>query len=180
MPSYALVHVRTAKRVCGRLRQTVEALISFWVDRRSGSSSTIVRNGNGCQGVSTLGGRWPLRAASPRCSARTLLDVPPHKTGTAFTRPVDPILGQALDIWQAMCPTQPQFLDRPTDERVDLLFAFRARRVSSSFRQQRDHLDALPRGRCPAADVRGSITSHRARPEIASQLYSAKELMTEV
>lgn len=30
----------------------------------------------------------------------------------------------------------------------------------------------------PDADVRGSITSRRARPEIASQLYNAKEPMT--
>jgi hypothetical protein len=30
----------------------------------------------------------------------------------------------------------------------------------------------------PAADVRGNITSHRARSTIASQLYNAKEPMT--
>jgi integrase len=30
----------------------------------------------------------------------------------------------------------------------------------------------------PAADVRGSITSHRAGSRIASQLYNAKEPMT--
>ena len=30
----------------------------------------------------------------------------------------------------------------------------------------------------PAADVRGKITSHRARSTIASQLYNAKEPMT--
>ncbi|MET8630973.1 hypothetical protein ABZW30_46085 [Kitasatospora sp. NPDC004669] len=26
-----------------------------------------------------------------------LLDVPTHKTGTAFTRPVDPLLGKAIE-----------------------------------------------------------------------------------
>jgi hypothetical protein len=30
----------------------------------------------------------------------------------------------------------------------------------------------------PAADVRGNITSHRARSTVASQLYNAKEPMT--
>ncbi|WP_331773151.1 hypothetical protein OG948_58070 (plasmid) [Embleya sp. NBC_00888] len=30
----------------------------------------------------------------------------------------------------------------------------------------------------PAADVRGTITSHRARSTIASRLYNAKEPMT--
>jgi integrase len=29
-----------------------------------------------------------------------LLDVPVHKTGTAFTKPVDPILGKAVEAWQ--------------------------------------------------------------------------------
>jgi hypothetical protein len=69
---------------------------------------------------------------SPQVLARDavcLLDVPAHKTGTAFTKPVDPILGHAIDAWQALRPSQPQLLDRRTGERVDLLFAFRARRV---------------------------------------------------
>ncbi|MFB6717387.1 MULTISPECIES: hypothetical protein [unclassified Streptomyces] len=30
----------------------------------------------------------------------------------------------------------------------------------------------------PTADIRGNITSHRARSTIASQLYNAKEPMT--
>src|SRR2546430_17403885 len=34
------------------------------------------------------------------------------------------------------------------------------------------------KGGVPAADVRGAITSHRARSTIASQLYNAKEPMT--
>ena len=37
-----------------------------------------------------------------------LLDVPVHKTGTAFTKPVDPIVGQAIDAWQALRPAQPR------------------------------------------------------------------------
>jgi integrase len=36
-----------------------------------------------------------------------LLDVPVHKTGTAFTKPVDPIIGQAIDAWQTLRPGQP-------------------------------------------------------------------------
>lgn len=93
-----------------------------------------------------------------------LLDVPPHKTGTAFTKPVDPILGQALDIWQAMRPTQPQFLDRRTGERVDLLFAFRARRDSLSYINNTVIPMLCHKAGVPAVDVRGSITSHRAGP----------------
>jgi integrase len=82
--------------------------------------------------------RWqhdstPIAGNSPQVLARDavcLLDVPAHKTGTSFTKPVDPILGQAIEAWQAVRPAQPQLTDRRTSERADLLFAFRARRIS--------------------------------------------------
>jgi hypothetical protein len=41
-------------------------------------------------------------------------------------------LGQAIDAWQAVRPDQPPFVDRSSNEHVDLMFAFPARRVSSS------------------------------------------------
>jgi integrase len=107
-----------------------------------------------------------------------LLDVPTHKTGTAFTKPVDPILGQALDAWQAVRPDQPTFTDRRTGERVDLLFAFRARKVSSAYINNTVIPMLCRKAGVPATDVRGNITSHRARSTIASQLYNAKEPMT--
>jgi integrase len=107
-----------------------------------------------------------------------LLDVPAHKTGTAFTKPVDPILGQSLDTWQAVRPAQPRLLDRRTNEKVDLLFAFRARRVSSYYINNTVIPMLCRKAGVPAADVRGNITSHRARSTIASQLYNAKEPMT--
>ena len=46
-----------------------------------------------------------------------LLDVPAHKTGTAFTKPVDPLLGQAIEAWEAVRPTQPADA-RPQDRRA--------------------------------------------------------------
>ena len=107
-----------------------------------------------------------------------LLDVPTHKTGTAFTKPVDPILGQALDAWQAVHPAQPKFTDRRTGELVDLLFAFRARKVSTSYINNTVIPVLCRKAGVPAADVRGNITSHRARSTIASQLCNAKEPMT--
>jgi integrase len=45
-----------------------------------------------------------------------LLDVPVHKTGTAFTKPVDPIVGQAIETWQALRPAQPRRTDRKTGD----------------------------------------------------------------
>ena len=78
-----------------------------------------------------------------------LLDVPTHKTGTAFTKPVDPLLGQAIEAWQAVRPAQPKMLDRKTGERVDFLFAVRARRVAKHYINDEDHPDALRQGRRP-------------------------------
>ena len=54
----------------------------------------------------------------PRRDAVCLLDVPVHKTGTAFTKPVDPLVGQAIEAWQALRPEQPTRLDRKTSEQV--------------------------------------------------------------
>ena len=107
-----------------------------------------------------------------------LLDVPTNKTGTAFTKPVDPILGQVIDTWQALRPDQPPLLDRRTGENVDILFAVRAHRISTAYINNTVIPMLCRKAAVPAADVRGAITSHRARSTIASQLYNAKEPMT--
>ena len=107
-----------------------------------------------------------------------LLDVPVHKTGTAFTKPVDPLVGQAIEAWQALRPEQPTRPDRKTGEQVDLLFSIRAHPVAKNY-INRSLIPALcAKAGVPTADVRGNITSHRARSTIASQLYNAKEPMT--
>jgi integrase len=107
-----------------------------------------------------------------------LLDVPIHKTGTAFTKPVDPLLGQAIEAWQALRPAQPTTLDRKTSEHVHMLFAVRAHPVAKNY-INRTIIPALcAKAGVPSSDVRGKITSHRARSTIASQLYNAKEPMT--
>ena len=123
------------------------------------------------------------RADSPRRSspqdAVCLLDVPTHKTGTAFTKPVDPILGQAIDAWQAR-PPDPAALRRPPDRRAGRP-AVRGPWHGGSRRPT----STTPSSRCSAArpvsrppTSAGNITSHRARSTIASQLYNAKEPMT--
>ena len=61
---------------------------------------------------------------------------------------------------------------------MDPLFAVRARRVSTSYINNTIIPMLCRKAGVPAADVRGSITSHRARSTIASQLYNAKEPMT--
>jgi integrase len=142
-------------------------------------SDEIARLRTGCirwqhDGTEITGDSQQVLARDAVC----LLDVPAHKTGTAFTKPVDPVLGQALDAWQTVRPAQPKFTDRRTGELVDLLFAFRARKVSVSYINNTVIPMLCRKAGVPAADVRGNITSHRARSTIASQLYNAKEPMT--
>jgi integrase len=107
-----------------------------------------------------------------------LLDIPTHKTGAAFAKPVDPLLGRAIEAWQAVRLTQPQMLDRKTGEAVDLLFAYRARPVANTYINASIIPMLCRKAGVPPTDVRGRITSHRARATIASQLYNAKEPMT--
>ena len=107
-----------------------------------------------------------------------LLDVPVNKTGTAFTKPVDPLVGQAIDAWQALRPAQPARTDRKTGESDDMLFSVRAQPVARDYINHTIIPALCGKAGVPAADVRGTITSHRARSTIASQLYNAKEPMT--
>ena len=130
--------------------------------------------------------RWqhdghPIPADSKEVLAQDavcLLDVPVHKTGTAFTKPVDPLVGQAIEAWQLLRPTQPKRLDRKTSEQVDLLFSVRAHPVAKNYINRSLIPSLCAKAGVPSSDVRGNITSHRARSTIASQLYNAKEPMT--
>jgi len=114
----------------------------------------------------------------PAAPAVCLLDVPVHKTGTSFTKPVDAVLGQAIDAWQAIRPEQPPLLDAKTSEVVDFLFCYRARRFRTPYLNLRLIPLLCQKAGVPLADARGRITSHRARATIATQLYNAKEPMT--
>ena len=104
-----------------------------------------------------------------------LLDVPTNKTGTAFTKPVDAAVGEAVAAWERVRLAQPKLLDPKTSEMVAFLFAHRGRRFGKSY-INRSLIPMLCRkAGVPEADARGQITSHRARSTIASQLYNAKE-----
>ena len=90
-----------------------------------------------------------------------LLDVPVHKTGTAFTKPVDPIVGQAIEAWQALRPEQPKRLDRKTGEQVDLLFSVRAQPGREELHQPHHHpraLRARPASRPPTSAATSPAT----------------------
>lgn len=122
-------------------------------------------------------GRWQPASAGPDDRV-CLLDVPAHKTGTPFTKPVDPLVGQAIDAWEAVRPRQPLLVDRRTGERVAVLFCLRAKRVARDYFNHALIPALCRKAGVPRTDARGRITSHRARSTIASQLYNAKEPMT--
>lgn len=107
-----------------------------------------------------------------------LLDVPVNKTGTAFSKPVDPLLGRIIAAWEAVRPVQPKLLDRKTGERVEFLFCQRGYRLDKSYINKTVIPSLCRKAGMPDTDVRGKITSHRARATIASQLFNSKEPMT--
>jgi hypothetical protein len=115
---------------------------------------------------------------APGDGASCLLDVPTHKTGSSYTKPVDPLLGEAIVVWQEQRPPQPTLIDRKTGERVSTLFCLRGRALPTQYLNQTLIPLLCQKAGVPLQDARGRITSHRARATIASQLYNAKEPMT--
>lgn len=107
-----------------------------------------------------------------------LLDVPTHKTGAAYTKPVDVLVGQAIETWEAVRPAQPHIHDRRTGALVEALFCCRGRRVQNTYVNDAIIPTLCRKAGVPESDARGRITSHRARSTIASQLYNAKDPMT--
>jgi len=107
-----------------------------------------------------------------------MLDVPVNKTGTAFTKPVDPLVGRAVKAWEATRPAQPPLRDRKTGDLVDLLFCHRARRLQKNYINETLIPALCGKAGVPVEDHHGRLTSHRARTTIATQLYNAKDPMT--
>lgn len=104
-----------------------------------------------------------------------LLDVPVHKTGRAFTKPVDRLVGEAIRAWERARPAQPALLDPKTGELVQYLFAYRGRRIGEGYLNTTLIPALCQKAGIPERDARGAITSHRARSTIATQLFNARE-----
>jgi hypothetical protein len=75
-------------------------------------------------------------------------------------------------------PAQPNLVDPKTGERVQFLFCCRTKRLSKSYLNHTLIPALCQRAGVPRTDARGSISSHRARSTIASQLFNAREPMT--
>jgi len=122
--------------------------------------------------------RWQ-ETASPTSEDRVcLIDIPVNKTKADYTKPVDPQVGKAIEAWEAIRPAQPRRIDRKTGESVDFLFMHRARRMRREFINESIIPILCKKAGVAPEDVRGPITSHRARATIASQLFNAREPMT--
>jgi len=150
--------------------ECVRALALVWLFAGL-RSDEIVRLRVGCV-------RWQPANDTDRNKPVCLLDVPIHKTGRDFTKPVDPQVGQAIEAWEAARPHQPHCADRKSGELVDLLFTYRARAVPRQIFNQSIIPILCRKAGVPTHDVRGNITSHRARATIASQLFNAREPMS--
>jgi hypothetical protein len=74
--------------------------------------------------------------------------------------------------------TRVKLVDPKTGERVDFLFLFRLTVIGKGYLNRILIPVLCGKAGVPTADVRGNITSHRARSTIASQLFNAKEPMT--
>ncbi len=107
-----------------------------------------------------------------------MLDVPVNKTSTAFTKPVDPIVGEAIAAWEKVRPQGVKQPDPKTGEMVDFLFLYRLTVIGQGYLNDVLIPTLCRKAGVPRADVRGNITSHRGRSTIASQLFNAKEPMT--
>ncbi len=84
---------RASARYCYPI-ELVRALTLTWLFTGL-RSDEMVRLRVGCV-------RWQRSegVADPVC----LLDVPAHKTGTPFTKPVDPLVGRAIEVWLPSAP----------------------------------------------------------------------------
>ena len=73
--------------------------------------------------------RWQTTPDADASERVCLLDVPTNKTTSAFTKPVDRIVGDAIEAWQTVRPAQPRLPDRKTGQLVDMLLAYRGARL---------------------------------------------------
>lgn len=121
--------------------------------------------------------RWEVLDEAKTPSV-VMLRVPPNKTSGRFEKPVSRLAAEAIRDWEAVRPPSPPLLDGKTGERVDFLFVYRGRRFGQNYLNH--HLIPLlcAKAGVPLADAQGTITSHRARATISSDLTTGENAMT--
>lgn len=128
--------------------------------------------------------RWQHEAAV-RGTAEVLsegavcwLDVPANKTNEGYPKPVDPLVGKAVEAWETVRPFQPAAIDRRTSKEVHYLFSQLGRRLGYKYVNDSLIPTLCRKAGVPEEDTRGRITSHRARSTIATQLVNAEDPMS--
>ena len=107
-----------------------------------------------------------------------LLEVPVNKTGRSFVKPVDSLMGEAINTWEQVRPNALDSWDTKTGESVQFLFIYRGKRIGNTYLNTTLIPMLCRKAGVPEKDARGPITSHRARSTIATQLYNAREPMS--
>lgn len=106
------------------------------------------------------------------------LDVPASKTNAGQSKPVDTLIGRAVEAWEAVRPRQPAATDPKTGEKVDFLFFYRGTKLGDAYVNESFIPLLCRKAGVPEEDARGRLTSHRARATMATQLLNAREPMS--
>jgi integrase len=105
------------------------------------------------------------------------LDVPPAKSRSGLSRPVDLALAEAVQRWEVQRAPTERAVDEVTGERVHFLFQNGRQRIGVHFLNKTLIPLLCAKAGVPQSDTHGRLTSHRARTTIASQLANAPEPM---
>jgi integrase len=168
---------RAGRQFCCYPLEMLRALAAVWLFAGL-RSNEILRLRVGCVRFQEQDLTIPETGETLPRRAVCLLDVPVNKTGTAFTKPVDPVVAEAIATWERVRPEQPALLDRKTGELVHFLFCYRTRRAAATALNELLIPALCAKAGISTEDVRGKITSHRARSTIASQLFNARQPMS--
>ena len=106
------------------------------------------------------------------------LEIPVNKTSPGYIKPVDRVLGEVIEAWEKLRPVQKPLIDKKDGSLVDFLFMHRGRKIGNLFINDSIIPILCKKAGIPSKDVKGNITSHRARSTIATQLSTSKEPMT--
>ncbi|MDV5501096.1 hypothetical protein [Klebsiella pneumoniae] len=116
-------------------------------------------------GVAVSAGRHRRKNASRIC----LIDVPVSKTYAAFTKPVDPIVGEYIERWEQVRSATIVLSEDPKTGESAFSCLCTGENAHGSYINNSLVPLLCKKAGIPEQDARGRITSHRARATIASQ-----------
>ncbi len=106
------------------------------------------------------------------------LEIPVNKTSPGYVKPVDKVLGEAILSWEKERPIQQPLVDRKDGSLASFLFMYRGKKIGQGLINDSIIPILCKKAGIPTKDVKGNITSHRARSTIATQLSTSKDPMT--